>query len=222
VSTEIFPKRPRIVPRKGTTQLTGRLEVIFRPGRLCRDDPDLERFRVTTGPAAGECNDIINNLLTGKAKPQRVGFAYEHGNPDLLGLVSVRTNYEDLFDLEKPQWLRELARHPYIGLLARDDRYPGCVLCDGRTRLSAVLVRSAVEITTAAGETPPLMWAYCRKDNASSVRAFARSTFHPDLRQAEGADQYALKRFEGRALRAGPDPSVYAPARLHTQESLAA
>jgi hypothetical protein len=132
--------------------------------------------------AAKECQSIISNLIDGKAKRQTVAFAKEQGTSTVLQIASVRINYDVLFDPDRAGWLRELSQHHYTGLLARDDRNPGCTLCDGRTRLSTVFERSLIEHVTPSGERPPLTWAFCRRNNAPSIKAFSRNSFHPDAR----------------------------------------
>ena len=202
----------------GPTWLSRPVEVVFRTEAECRDDPDLEGFVVPKSPGADECESIIANLLDGKAVPQIVVFAKEQGTGALLGISSVRLggNLEARLDGENPYWLRELSRDPYLALLARDARYPRCILCDGRTRLSTVLVRAAVERATRGAESPPRMWAVCMRSNHPSVKAFATNAFHPDPR-AEAGEKYVLTRLAGKRMLPPPGREAYIPAAVERE-----
>jgi hypothetical protein len=203
--------------------LTRPVEVVLRTNAECRENPDLESFRVPAGPSAEECRIIISNLLEEAASPQIVAFISERETGNLLALASVRLqgNLEVQLNLDNPPWLRELSRHPYVGLLVRDERYRGCVLGDGRTRLSTVALRAVVEAATPPDGPPPFMWAFCQRENAPSLRAFARNGFHPHTRD-DGVNQYVLTRLAATRLLAPPERSVYIPPRTPVGPQLAA
>jgi hypothetical protein len=205
------------------TRLKDPVEVVLKASAVCRDDPDLRQFRVSESSAAGECRTLIRELITGEAKRQVVVMVKLKGTGALLGVSSFRAwNLETVLDRDAPEWMRELAWHPYIGLLARDARYPNCILCDEVTPLSTVLLRAPVEYAaTRAGGTPPEMFAFCRRNNTPSVRAFARNAFHPDPRHTEG-DAYVLTRRAGLKMRAAPEAGAYIPWSATEGEAVAA
>jgi hypothetical protein len=204
-----------------TIRLTRPVEVIVRTKEECVGDPQLERFSVTDGPAAAECQGIITNLISGKAVPQTVAFVKEQGTGTLLGLTSVRMggNKESRQNPFCPEWLKKLSHNPYVGLLCRDDRYRNCELLDG-TRLSTILVRAGIELVTPVGTKPPTMFAFVKRDNRGSLKAFGHFAFHPHARSAESAQEVLVRR-AGKPLPPAPDPNAFRPVCV-TEHPLAA
>jgi hypothetical protein len=216
-----FQRTRIIAPTFGVTQLSRPVEIILMTGAQCLSDPEIERLSVTVGPAAWECRHIIGNLIDGEAKPQTVAIAREQGSSTVLQIANIRINYEVLLKPGEPEWLYQLSKHWYVGLLARDDRFPGCILRDGKTHLSTMMVRSVVASVTKPGEPPPLTWAFCRRDNRPSLKAFTRNSYFPDLR-AEDRPQYVLTRRAGHRLPPVPDESVLLPLRWRDERAVAA
>jgi hypothetical protein len=197
-----------------TIRLSRPVEVVVRTKEACIGNSELEGFSVRDSTAAaGECRNIIGNLYDGKAVEQTVAFVKEQGTGTLLGLTSVRMggNKEVRSNPFVPTWLRRLAAEPYVGLLARDDRFYNTVLADGSTRLSTVLVRAGIELVTPVGQSSPTLWAFVKRDNVGSLAAFARHAYHSHGRSRE-CEQEVLVRRAGKPLPPPPNSSSYRPA----------
>ncbi|MGO9490002.1 MAG: hypothetical protein ACLQBB_13375 [Solirubrobacteraceae bacterium] len=188
------------------------MTVTLRSKADCVGDPQLEEFRCERGPAAGEVQLIVRNLIEGEALPQTVALLREERSGDLLGIASVRLdgNAQIRAKASEPWFLRRLAPNPYVNLVARDERFRNHVLNDGRTRLGEAIVRAALEVVEQAryGRPMPTIWALVRRDNAASKRAFRAFAFYPHDRSQESQQDVFVRR-AGRALPPAPDPRAY-------------
>src|ERR1700759_3369590 len=118
------------------TELGAPVRVTVRSKEECVGDALLERFRCGDGPAGREVGLIVGNLLSGEALPQTVAFVNDVASGALLGIASVRPdgNAQLRAKSSTPWFVRRLASNPYVNVVARDERYTGRLLHDGRTR----------------------------------------------------------------------------------------
>ena len=98
-------------------------------------------------------------------------------------------------------------------MIARDDRYPNRVLCDGRTRLGAAILRAGLEALQSelGGGSLPTVWALVRRDNEVSKRVFGEFAFYPHDRSPENQQDVFVRR-AGRRLPPPPPIGAYVPA----------
>jgi len=195
-------------------ELKGRVIVTPRSKAECANEPLLEEFRCEGGPAAGEVQMIVANLLSGEALAQTVALVQEESSGELLGIASVRMdgNEQIRSRSSEPWFLRRLAVNPYVNVIARDERYRNHVLRDGRTRLGTALLRAALELVeqSAPGKPLPTVWALIRRENRASQRAFREFAFYPHDRSEESQQEVFVRR-AGRPLPPAPDPEAYRP-----------
>jgi hypothetical protein len=189
-------------------QLPCAVEIVARDGHDCKGDAQLAGLVVTDGPAAFEINSARANLIEDEALEQTVALVKRVDTGELLGFANVR--YHEPFQEHVPPWLVGLRSKPYIGVLARDDRYFKCKLADGETWLGAALVRSVIEIHTPLGEPPEKFWAFTKRNNRWPRRAFRANDFQRHPRSAEHPEDI-LVRQAGVDLRPPPGPDVYIP-----------
>jgi hypothetical protein len=188
--------------------------VLLMSKEECVGDPRLEEFRTGEGPAGREVRIILANLLSGEAVPQTVAMLQAEDSGALLGIASVRLDGNAQIGARSstPWFLRRLSSKPYVNLVARDERYANHVLADGRTRLGAALVRSALELVEREhrGGPMPTVWALVRRENLASKRAFRQFAFYPHARSAENQQDVFVRR-AGRVLPPRPEASVLRP-----------
>src|SRR5947199_5062392 len=129
------------------TKLAAPVRVTVRSKEECAGESQLEGFRCGDGPAGREVALIVGNLLSGEALPQTVAFVNDAASGALLGIASVRLdgNAQLRAKSSTPWFVRRLATNPYVNMIARDERYAGHVLCDGRTRLGTAILRAGLE-----------------------------------------------------------------------------
>lgn len=194
--------------------LPGPVRVVVRSKAQCVGDPRLLDFDCGRSPATAEVRMIVENLYSGDALEQTVAMLTDDGTGELLGIASVRVdgNAQIRSKSSTPWFLRRLAGNPYVNVVARDERFRNRLLCDGRTRLGAVLVRAAVEVIEHElpdGPTPTI-WALIRRHNLASKRAFRQLAFYPHSRSAENQQDVFVRR-AGRVLPAAPESGAYLP-----------
>jgi hypothetical protein len=195
--------------------LIGPVEVVVRTKAQCRDDPDLRAFSVHDGPAAAEVQGIVSNLVSGEAVPQTVVMLKEEGSSQVLGLISVRLEgrWECMMPGAAPSFVQKLAASTYVNALARDDRFEGAVLADGKTHLGFATVLAGVELASVLTGTAPEMWALVKKTNGRSKRALKGVGFH----RGPHSDKFEVDVFVRRAglpLPPVPPRSAYRPLRV--------
>jgi hypothetical protein len=189
-------------------QLRCAVEIVVYNGVDLEGNEQLAAFTVTDGPAVFEIESIRTNLLKGEALEQTVAMAKRVDTGELLGFANVR--YHEPFPHSVPAWLNGLRSHPYVGVLARDDKYFKCKLNDGETWLGGALIQSVIEIVTPLGEQPETMWAFAWRNNGRSHRAFHGHGFRPHARSGE-CGQDVLVRWSGEDLRPPPGLDSYIP-----------
>jgi hypothetical protein len=199
-------------PASHPTVLGGPVRAELRTKAQCVGDSKLEEFDAGSGPAARETRLILDNLLSGEALPQTVALLTEDSSGSLLGLASVRIdgNAQLRAKASTPWFVRRLSRNPYVNLVARDERYRNHVLCDGRTRLGAAILRAGLEIVEQESTTAtlPTVWALVRRENDASKRVFAEFAFYAHDRSAENQQDVFVRR-AGRPLPAPPLQGAY-------------
>ncbi len=192
--------------------LAGRLRVVLRSKDECAGDRRLEEFRCEHGPAAHEVRLILENLQSGEALQQSVAMLEAEVSGELVGIASVRLdgNAQIRGNSSVPWFLRRLASNPYVNLIARDDRYRGHVLSDGRTRLGSAVVRAALEVLACeTGDMRlPTAWALVRRGNEAGKRALREFAFYPHDRSRENQQDVFVRR-AGRSLPPAPAPEAY-------------
>jgi hypothetical protein len=185
------------------------VEIEVRDGKDCEGDPQLATFVVTDGPAVAEIESVRSRLLAGTALDQKVVLAKRVDTGALLGFANVRKH--EPFSGTVPPWLAGLRSKPYIGVLARDDRYFKCRLADEETWLGVVLVRSVIELETAVDEAPATFWAVVQRGNGRSRRAFCDGNEFERHPRSHECGQDVLVRPDGLALPPPPSLDVYSP-----------
>ena len=157
------------------------VRVTVRSKDECVSEPQLEEFRCSDGPAAREVALIVGNLLSGEAVPQTVAFVNDAAAGTLLGIASVRPdgNAQLRAKPSTPWFVRRLSTNPYVNMIARDRRFAGYVLSDGRTRLGTAVLRAGLEVLAAelGDSTLPTVWALIRRQNTTSKRTFGEFAF---------------------------------------------
>ena len=190
------------------------VRVTVRSKEECAGEAQLEGFRCPDGPAAREVALIVGNLLSGEALPQTVAFVNDAASGALIGIASVRPdgNAQLRAKTSTPWFVRRLASNPYVNMIARDERHPGRVLLDGRTRLGTAILRAGLEALAAAlgSETLPTVWALIRRENEVSKRTFAEFAFYPHDRSPENQQDVFVRR-AGRRLPPAPPLDAYIP-----------
>jgi hypothetical protein len=190
------------------------VRVTVRTKEECVSEPQLEDFRCSDGPAAREVAMIVANLLSGEALPQTVAFVNDAAAGTLLGIASVRPdgNAQLRGKPSTPWFLRRLSTNPYVNIVARDERYPGYVLSDGRTRLGTAILRAGLEALAAelGGARLPTVWALVRRQNEVSKRTFGEFAFYPHDRSRENQQDVYVRR-AGRKLPPAPPLDAYIP-----------
>jgi hypothetical protein len=191
------------------------VQVLLRTKDECVEDPDLAGFRCGDGPAANEVQMIVGNLLSGEALEQTVALLKEQDSGALLGVVSIRMdgNAQIHSKAATPWFLRRISASPYVNLLARDERFRDHLLADGRTRLSAALLRAGLEVVAAerGGGSLPSVWALVKRENLAAKRAFGQLAFHLHDRSAENPQDIFVRR-AGKPLPPAPSLDAYVPA----------
>jgi hypothetical protein len=190
------------------------VQVILRSKEECIGDPDLAGFRCSDGPAAGEVGMIVANLLSGAALEQTVAMLRLEDTGELIGLVSIRMdgNAQIRGKASTPWFLRRISVNPYVNLLARDERFHNHLLADGRTRISAALLRAGLEVVAAdRGEPLPSVWALVKRENLAGKRAFAQLAFRRHERSAENQQDIVVRR-AAKPLPPQPGLGAYIPA----------
>jgi hypothetical protein len=186
----------------------------MRSKEECAGDPQLEEFRCPAGPAAREVGLIVSNLLSGEALPQAVAFVNDVSSGALLGLASVRPegNSQLRAKSSTPWFVRRLSTNPYVNMIARDERYAGRALSDGRTRLGAAILRAGLEALQLEldAQALPTVWALIRRDNDVSKRVFGEFAFYPHDRSPENQQDVFVRR-AGRPLPPAPSADAYVP-----------
>ena len=197
-----------------STALAAPVRVTVRSKAECVGEAQLDGFRCSDGPAAREVELIVGNLLSGAAVPQTVAFVNDLASGALLGIASVRLdgNAQLRAKSSTPWFLRRLATNPYVNMIARDERYAGRVLLDGRTRLGTAILRAGLEALAAeaGAEKLPTVWALIRRENEVSKRAFGEFAFYPHDRSSENQQDVFVRR-AGRRLPPAPPPDAYIP-----------
>jgi hypothetical protein len=190
------------------------VRVTVRGKEECAGDRQLEGFLCGDGPAGREVKLIVGNLLSGEAVPQTVAFVNEIGSGALLGIASVRPDGNDQLRAKSatPWFVRRLATNPYVNVIARDERYKGRVLRDGRTRLGTAILRAGLEALEAelGCERLPTVFALIRRENEISKRTFGEFAFYPHDRSRENQQDVYVRR-AGRRLPAAPPLDAYIP-----------
>jgi hypothetical protein len=196
------------------TALTAPVRVTVRSKEECAGEAQLEGFRCGDGPAAREIALIVGNLLSGEALPQTVAFVNDAASGALLGIASVRPEGNEQLRAKSstPWFVRRLSANPYVNMIARDERYAGHVLLDGRTRLGSAVLRAGLEALAAelGGKTLPTVFALVRRENETSKRTFGEFAFYPHDRSSENQQDVFVRR-AGRPLPAAPPPDAYIP-----------
>ncbi len=196
------------------TTLAAPVRITVRSKEECAGEPQLEGFRCSGGPAAREVALIVGNLLSGEALPQTVAFVNDAASGALLGIASVRPegNAQLRAKSSTPWFVRRLSTNPYVNMIARDERYPGHVLLDGRTRLGSAILRAGLEALVAelGGETLPTVFALVRRENETSKRTFGEFAFYPHDRSSENPQDVFVRR-AGRRLPPAPPLDAYIP-----------
>jgi hypothetical protein len=207
------------------------VQVTVRSKEECVGDPQLEGFRCGDGPAAREVALIVGNLLSGAALAQTVALVNDAASGALLGIASVRPdgNAQLRGKSSTPWFVRRLSINPYVNMIARDERYVGRVLRDGRTRLGTAILRAGLEALTAelGGGPLPTVWALVRRENEISKRTFGDFAFYAHDRSSENQQDVFVRR-AGRTLPPalpldayiplGREPEVRALNRARTPE----
>ncbi len=190
------------------------VRVTVRSKDECVNEPQLEDFRCSDGPAAREVALIVGNLLSGEALPQTVAFVNDAAAGTLLGIASVRPdgNAQLRAKPSTPWFVRRLSTSPYVNIIARDERYAGYVLSDGRTRLGTAILRAGLEALAAelGGGALPTVWALVRRQNDVSKRTFGEFAFYPHDRSRENQQDVFVRR-AGRRMPAAPPLDAYIP-----------
>jgi len=190
------------------------VRVTVRTKEECAGDPQLEGFRCGDGPAAHEVAMIVANLVSGEALPQLVALVNDAASGALLGIASVRPdgNAQLRGKPSTPWFVRRLATNPYVNVIARDERYVGHVLLDGRTRLGTAILRAGLEALAAQGgsERLPTVWALIRRENETSKRTFGEFAFYAHDRSHENQQDVYVRR-AGRRLPPAPPLDAYLP-----------
>jgi hypothetical protein len=190
------------------------VRVTVRSKEECLGEPQLEDFRCSDGPASREVSQIVGNLLSGEALPQTVAFVNDAAAGTLLGIASVRPegNAQLRAKPSTPWFVRRLSTNPYVNIVARDERYAGCVLSDGRTRLGTAILRAGLEALTAdlGGGALPTVWALIRRQNEVSKRTFGEFAFYAHDRSHENQQDVFVRR-AGRRLPPAPSLDAYIP-----------
>ena len=190
------------------------VRVTVRSKEECAGEPQLEGFRCGDGPAAREVALIVGNLLSGEALPQTVAFVNDTATGALLGLASIRPdgNAQLRAKSSTPWFVRRLATNAYVNMIARDERYTGHVLLDGRTRLGSAILRAGLEALAAelGRVTLPTVFALVRRENETSKRTFAEFAFYPHDRSSENQQDVFVRR-AGRRLPPAPPLDAYIP-----------
>ena len=190
------------------------VRVTVRSKEECVGERRLAGFRCGDGPAAHEVAMIVANLLSGEAVPQTVALVSDAAGGALLGIASVRPegNPQLRAKPSTPWFVRRLASNPYVNVIARDERYAGCMLSDGRTRLGTVILRAGLEALAAelGGARLPTVWALVRRENEISKRTFGEFAFYPHDRSQENQQDVYVRR-AGRRLPPAPAPDAYIP-----------
>lgn len=198
----------------GGTKLGAPVRVTARSKEECVGEPQLEEFRCGDGPAGREVGLILGNLLSGEALPQTVAFVNDTASGALLGIASVRPdgNAQLRGKSSTPWFVRRLASNPYVNMIARDERYTGSVLLDGRTRLGTAILRAGLEALAAElrAESLPTVFALIRRENETSKRTFGEFAFYPHDRSSENQQDVFVRR-AGRRLPAAPPLEAYIP-----------
>ncbi len=198
----------------GGTKLGAPVRVTVRSKEECAGDAQLERFRCGDGPAGREVGLIVGNLLSGEALPQTVAFVNDVASDALLGIASVRPdgNAQLRAKSSTPWFVRRLASNAYVNVIARDERYTGRVLLDGRTRLGTAILRAGLEALAAqlGDERLPTVFALIRRENEVSKRTFGEFAFYPHDRSAENQQDVYVRR-AGRRLPDPPSLDAYLP-----------
>jgi len=190
------------------------VRVTVRRKEECVSEPQLEGFRCSDGPAAREVALIVGNLLSGEAVPQSVAFVNDAAAGTLLGIASVRPdgNAELRAKPSTPWFVRRLSTNPYVNIIARDERYAGYVLSDGRTRLGTAILRAGLEALAAelGDGALPTVWALIRRQNLASKRTFGEFAFYPHDRSPENQQDVFVRR-AGRRMPPAPPLDAYIP-----------
>jgi hypothetical protein len=205
----------RLSENRSTSRiLSGPVRVELRSKAECVGDSRLQEFSAGDGPAAHEVRLILENLHSGEALAQTVALLTAGPGGRLLGLASVRIdgNAQVRAKASTPWFLRRLSRNPYVNLIARDVRYAGHLLADGRTRLGSAVLRAGLEALQHELGGPPLptVWALVRRENEASKRAFGEFAFYPHDRSDESQQDVYVRR-AGRRLPAAPSADAYVP-----------
>lgn len=205
----------RVLQSSSPAALSVPVQVILRGKEECIGDPDLAGFRCSDGPAAGEVGMIVANLLSGAALEETVAMLKLEDTGELVGLVSIRMdgNAQIRGKASTPWFLRRISVNPYVNLLARDERFHNHLLADGRTRISAALLRAGLEVVAAerGGEPLPSVWALVKRENFAGKRAFAQLAFHRHRRSAENQQDVVVRR-AAKPLPTPPGRDAYLPA----------
>jgi hypothetical protein len=195
-------------------KLSAPVRVTVQSKEQCVGDPQLGGFRCGDGPAGGEVGLIVANLLSGEALPQTVAFVNDVGSGALLGIASVRPdgNAQLRAKSSTPWFVRRLSANPYVNVIARDERYAGRLLLDGRTRLGTAILRAGLETLAAelGGERLPTVFALIRRENEISKRTFGEFAFYPHDRSSENQQDVYVRR-SGRRLPPAPPLDAYIP-----------
>jgi hypothetical protein len=196
------------------TKLTAPVRVSVRSKEECVGNAQLEGFRCTDGPAGREVALIVGNLLSGEALPQSVAFVNDAASGALLGVASVRPDGNSQLRAKSstPWFVRRLSTNPYVNMIARDERYAGHVLLDGRTRLGTAVLRAGLEGLAAhlGTDTLPTIFALVRRENEPSKRTFGEFAFYPHDRSSENQQDVYVRR-AGRRLPPPPPLEAYIP-----------
>ena len=196
------------------TTLDAPVRVTVRGKEDCVGDAQLEGFRCSDGPAGREVGLIVGNLLSGDAVPQTVAFVNDVASGALLGIASIRPdgNAQLRAKSSTPWFVRRLSTNAYVNAIARDERYVGRVLRDGRTRLGAAILRAGLEALAAelGSERLPTVFALIRRENESSKRTFGEFAFYPHDRSRENQQDVYVRR-AGRRLPPAPPLDAYIP-----------
>jgi hypothetical protein len=194
--------------------LAAPVRVTVRSKEECAGDAQLEGFRCSDGPAGREVGLIVGNLISGDALPQTVAFVNDVASGALLGVASVRPQGNDQLrgKSSTPWFVRRLATNPYVNVIARDERYVGRVLHDGRTRLGTAILRAGLEALRAelGGGALPTVFALVRRENEVSKRTFSEFAFYPHDRSPENQQDVYVRR-AGRRLPPAPPLDAYIP-----------
>ena len=158
---------------------------------------------------------IVENLLSGVALEQTVAMLKLKDTSTLVGLASIRMdgNAQIRSRASTPWFLRRISVNPYVNLLARDERFHDHLLADGRTRISAALLRAGLEVvvTERGGEPLPTVWALVKRENLAGRRAFAQLAFHRHHRSEENQQDVVVRR-AAKPLPPAPGREAYLPA----------